>query len=352
MEIKDIALVVLVLIVALLVGFLFGRKKNSNILSDKVISPTHPTPDTEIHKKDTVLSRVKDYSREILKVQEYHQRAALIYSVIAEHSTYSPFNDAYGKVDKAYEEFDPGKKDHTSEHFHKLFSSIFDAVKFDSAQRELAASARENAKQIIDYYEKQISTIFSGQPFENLSSKYRLNPDLREAQLGKISAILTNNFSIIFAEITDIEQRKLWLQANYQAFIAASDDKFEWGSAAMGFGKGALAAVHPLIGIPLLIKHFSTESETSRAKSALIDMYTERFDEFENKIQSLRQQILHVGDNIKGYIAEKFKEINVSAISTVLSETAASGCNLDHYFKSLDFKELEETERGLLIKGA
>ena len=68
-------------------------------------------------------------------------------------------------------------------------------------------------------------------------------------------------------------------------------------------------------------------------------------------MQSVRQQIVKAAEHTKSYVGEKFKEVNCSAITSILSELAAGGCILDHYFQSLDFKDLEGAERELFSEG-
>lgn len=298
------------------------------------------------------LNPPRDYSKQIQSAQAFHQRAAVVYSVMAENRVCAPFNDAYVQINEAYERFDTDKQEHTREELLALFSSFFSAAKFGNAQKELTDAAGEIAKSIIEYYDDQVSTIFSGEPFEALSTKYRLNADLRASQLAKISAIVTSHFLAVIAEMKDIEQRRNWLQSNYPDFVAATKDEFDWGSAASSFGAGALAAVHPIFGIPALIKNVTSQSDKGKAKRAQFDRYLDLYDEFENKVRSVRQQIIQAAEQTKSYVGDKFKEVNESAITAILSQTAAGGCILDNYFKSLDFKELESVERELLSEGA
>jgi uncharacterized UPF0160 family protein len=163
---------------------------------------------------------------------------------------------------------------------------------------------------------------------------------------------MSSFFSTVIAEMNDIEQRCNWLQSNYQAFVAETNDEFDWGSAARNFGAGALAVANPIIGIPALIANFKFESNKGKAASSQLDHYVELLDEFENKIQSVRQQIIQAAEQTKKYVNDKFNEVNESAIVAILTETAATGCNLEHYFKSLDFKELESVERDILSEEA
>lgn len=359
MELKDIAIIALTMIVVLLIGFHLGQRRiNTSTsragvpLSDETLRVTQPT--TAITNKEAAPPAPphRNYSKQISQAQVFHQRAAAVYAAIAENRVYEPFNDAYAQINKAYEKFDTDKTEHTREELLELFSAILNAAKFGNTQKDLAAAAGEIAGFIIEYYDDQVSTIFSGKPFEAISSKYRLSADLRASQLSKIAAIVTSHFAAVIAEAKEIEQRRNWLQSNYQTVVSATNDEFDWGSAARNFGAGALAAANPIIGIPALIANFKIQSDKGKAESAQLDRYIELFDEFENKVNSIRQQIIQAAEQTKSYVGDKFKEVNGLAIAEILSETAASGCVLDHYFKSLDFKELESAEREILSEGA
>lgn len=361
MALKDIAIIVLAMMVVLLIGFLLGqRRKNASTSGagtpspDGIVETSKPTTVIAPTKADVVSAAPppRDYSKQISQAQAFHQRAAVVYSAMAENRVYAPFNHAYVQINEAYERFDTDKEEHTREELLALFSSLFNDAKFGNAQKDVATAAGDIAGSIIEYYDDQVSTIFSGKPFETLSSRYRLSADLRASQLAKISAIVSSHFSAVIAEMKDIEQRRNWLQSNYQAFVTATNDEFDWGSAARNFGAGALAVANPIIGIPALIANFKFQSDKGKVESAQLDRYVELFDEFENKVHAVRQQIIQAAELTKSYVSEKFKEVNGSAIAAILSEVAASGCILDHYFKSLDFKELESAERELLSKGA
>jgi flagellar biosynthesis/type III secretory pathway protein FliH len=332
---------------------LYTSTSSAGAPSSDGILTTQPTTVITPAKSDLAPAAppYRDYSKQISQAQEFHQRAAVVYSLMAENRVYALFNDAYVQINEAYERFDTDKSEHTREELLELFSTFFNAAKFSNSQKDLMTAAIEIAESIIEYYDDQVFTIFSGKPFETLSSKYRLNADLRASQLSKISAIVTSHFATVIAEMRDIEQRRNWLQSNYQAFVTATNDEFDWGNAARNFGAGALAVAHPIIGIPALIANFKHQSDKQKTERAQLDRYVELFDEFENKVQSVRQQIIQAAEQTKRYVGDKFKEVNGSAIAAILSETAASGCILDHYFKSLDFKELENVERKLLSEG-
>lgn len=361
MEPKDIAIAALAMIVVLLIGFLLGqRKRNMSASRDgmpsstEIIKPIQPTTIITPTKTNTAYTapHPRDYSKQITQAQAFHRRVAVVYAAIAENRVYAPFIDTYVQLDKAYENFDTDKQEHTREEVLALFESLLRTAKFGNAQKDLTEAAGEIAKDIIDYYDDQVSTIFSEKPFETLSSRYRLNADLRASQLAKITAIVTSHFSTTVAEMKDIEQRRNWLQSNYQVFVVATSDDFDWGNVVRCFGAGALAAANPIIGIPALIANFKLQSDKDNNKSAQTDRYIELFDEFENKVHSVRQQIIQAAEQTKTYVADKFKEVNESAIAAILTETAATGCILDHYFKSLDFKGLENAEQELLSEGA
>lgn len=356
MEAKDIAIIALAMILFLLIGFIFGqRRKNTRTLStdiplaEKTVESSYSAKSIANINADVVQSAspCRDYSKQIAQARTFHQRAAVVFSVMAENRVYALFNNTYVQIDEAYERFDTDKQEHTREELLALFSSLFSVAKFGDTQKNLTEAAGEIAKSIIEYYDGQVSDIFSGKSFEALSTRYRLNADLRASQLAKISAIVTSHFSTVIAELKDIEQRRSWLQSNYQAFVAATSDEFDWGSAARNFGAGALAVANPIIGIPALIANFKLQADKGKAESAQLDRYVDLCDEFENKIQSVRQQIIQAAEQTKSYVADKFKEVNESAIAEILLETSAGGCILDHYFKSLDFKELESIEREL-----
>jgi hypothetical protein len=356
METKDIAIIVLAMLVVLLIGFLLGQRRKSPIISTSDVPPLSESATHAVApEKIDVLPprpRPRDYSKQITQAKAFHERGAVVYAAMAENRVYSVFNDQFAKINQAYEIFNTEKHEHSREELLTLFASMLDAAKFSNVQKDISSAANEIAKSIIEYYDEQVSVIFSSQPFSNLSPRYALNADLRASQSAKISAIISGHFSNVISEMKDIDQRRNQLQSNYQSLVAATNDEFDWGSAARNFGAGALAVANPFIGIPALITNFQFQSDKGKAESAQIDRYVELFDEFENKVLAVRENIIQGAEQTKNYVAEKFKEVNASAIATILSEISANGCTLDHYFKSLDYKDLEDAERELLSEGA
>lgn len=356
METKDIAIIVLAMLVVLLIGFLLGqRRKGSAISTTDVSQPSEPASQVSAPEKVEVLPpkpRPRDYSKQLAQARTFHERGAAVYAAMAENRTYSVFNDPFVQINQAYECFNTEKDEHSREELLTLFSSLLNAAKFGNVQKDINSAGNDIAKAIIEYYDEQVSAIFSDQPFANLAPRYALNADLRASQLAKISAIIVGHFSTVISEMKDIELRRNSLQSNYQALVAATNDEFDWGSAARNFGAGALAVANPIIGIPALIANFKFQSDKGKAESAQIDRYVELFDEFENKVLAVREHIVQAAEQTKSYVAEKFKEVNALAITALLSEIAGNGCVLDHYFKSLDYKGLEDAERELLSEGA
>lgn len=352
METKNIAIIVLAMLVVLLIGFVLGQRRRGstnstpNTSSQSSLSTTEMTATARVEVLPSK-PRPRDYSRQISKTKIFHERVAAVYADIANIMIRNVFNDQFGKINQAYERFNTDKEEHSREELLTLFSSMFDAAKFGNVQKDINTVGNDIAKEIVEYYDDQVSAIFSDQSFASISSRYALNADLRASQLAQISAIIVSHFSSVISEMKDIEQRRIFLQSNYQAFLNATNDEIDWESAARSFGAGALAVVNPIIGIPTLIAHFSSQSGKDKAKSAQIDSYLELLVEFENQVLAVRKNIIQSAELTKIYVYEKFKEVNSLAITTLLSEIATNGCVLEHYFKKLDYKWLENTERKL-----
>lgn len=350
MEAKDTAIIALAFAVVLLVGFLFWQRGRVARGSNAVVAPSTGTKRTT--KDVDTAAPGRNYTKQISQAQAYNDRAAKVFGAVAENLILAPFVDQYAQIDEAYNKFDPDRENHTEEELLFLVSSILSAAKFDNVQKDLASAADEIAKGIIAGYDEDISAIFSGKPFEDFASRYSLTADLRATQLAKISAIAVSHFSTVVMEVKDIEQRRNWLQSNYHTFVSGAGDTFDWGSAARQFGAGALAVAHPFIGVPALIANYKRDSDKAKAEGALFDRYVKLFEEFENKVQSVREQVIQAAEKTKSYAEDKCKEINVTAITAILTEMAAANCNLDHYFESLDVKQLESLEEEMFSEAA
>jgi hypothetical protein len=361
MQLKDIAILVLGALVVLLIGVLIGRRKTEGS-APHTNSPTHiaqmPSDESAITHAvaqttpQPVRPVARDYSKQIAESEAFHRRAAQVYAAAAEEKAYSPFGDAFDKINSAYERFNVEKEDHSRSEVLELFSALFGAAKFGGIQTSLSLAASEVAKEVIEYYDEQVSRIFEGQHYEKASAKYRLSADLRASQLSKISAILVAKFSAVIVEAKEIDVRREWLSLNYDAYIQATAGNFDWGTAARHFGAGALAVANPLIGVPALIANLKFQSDKEKAENAKLDRYAELCDEFEKKLQSLRPKIVDAAEQFKAYVQEKFSEVNVLAVSAILSELSTSGHIIDHYFKLLDYDELQNAERDVLSNGA
>lgn len=342
MDIKDIVILVLGFSVVLLVGYLLGSRRAP---PRNELQYEQKDKQGKIHQnsRDHIDARPKKnpYEKLISVYRDQCRRAGKIYGQHAQNVTLSPFNEGYEKIDNAYKKYNEKKSSSPREALLELFSASYEAANFGNVRIALESEMENCAEMILSGYDETIGEIFSGQSFEQESSRYALGADLRASQKAKISGILNSNCTQILGDIREIEQRRVWLQSNLATFIQDTKGEFDWGDAAKHFGAGALAAAHPLIGIPALISSFKGSSDKERAKEARVDKYTQVFGEFEDVLLSTRGRINKSGESAKAYMETKFLEIHDQAVVAILTDLSSKGYSLEHCFKFCEKAEVE-----------
>jgi hypothetical protein len=353
---KTIVIIFLAMLVVLLIGFLLGqfRRKPAKALPNTRYPPTKSAVSTTevvtAKKLETLAPKqlLKDYSQLIAKANIYNERLSAVIAmevIIKIHE--KVFENPYMNFYRAYENIDTEKNEHGKEELLTFISSLTNSAKFGNAQKEINIIASDVSDAILEIYNEQLSTIFSGQSYESLSSRYELSIDLHTSQKIKISAIVVDFFSHILSELREIEQMRAYLESNYQNYANSINDDFDWEAMARSFGAGALTAINPFIGIPALIANAANNYKKDNEKNSNGDRYIDFHDAFEGKMKDVRQSIFKAYEQVYKYIYEKNKEINCKAINKILSDLAVRGCNIDHYLDNLEFKKINELYLGM-----
>jgi hypothetical protein len=292
----------------------------------------------------------QDYSIQFSRFQEYYSRYSVIYSLIAERIIISNFIEMLSQL-RGLEEYYYSKKNPSREDIMNFTSSFINIADFSDNQKKLIESAELIANSIIKCYDETIDGIFNRKNFEKIGNRYRLTVDVRASQNANIIAIVMSHFSTIIAESKDIVQRRIWLKNNLQQFINASTSGFDVSFLARLFSNVVLLGDSPLIAIPNIIISFKHGYDNNKRSNDQIEQYANFFSEFENKINSFWAELYKATEKTKLYVKDKFSEINGKAITSLLSEISATGRNINFFFNSLDFKDLEEVERKFTKEG-
>ncbi|MBU2760834.1 hypothetical protein [Acidithiobacillus sulfurivorans] len=359
MGIKSIVIIVLAMFVVLLVGYLLGQRRRNPSIDGNYVSSA-PQPDTHAvasvgvqpisnsDANEVALAKVevispkpkpRDYSKQIIQVKEFHENAADVFADLSFQITYSCFIGQIGKVNRIIEVYEIEKQRNEKEAYISFIKSLLDAANFSNIQRGVSSAANEIAKLIIQYYDDQVSMIFTDKPFSHLTSRYALNADLRETQITKISGIICGHFSHVISELKEFEQIRNWLQANFHVLASTDSDDVDWGSFSRLVGSGFLAGLNPLIGIPAAVASYATFSKNindkAEKKSAQKDQYVELLLDFLKKYDVITDQVGQCECQTAKYVSEKFSELNVIAIPTILTDITANGYEIDYYIISL-----------------
>lgn len=365
MGIKSIVIIVLAMLVVLLLGYLLGQRRRNTGINGNYVSSVPPLdpgavasvsvqhtsgPETRAAASIRVdvaspKQQPQDYSKQIIQVKEFHEHAAEVFASLSERIILSCYLVRLIKLNHVNEVYEKERQGNDKEAMLSWVKSLLEILNFSGIQRDINSSANEIAKLVIEYYDEQVSIIFSDQPFSHLSSRYALNSDLRESQIVKISGIICGHFTHVVSEIKELEQIRNWLLSNFKVLMTANSDDFDWEFGARMFGAGALAVVNPLIGIPGLIASFSMESKKSEAKGAQVARYREVLVDFMNRCAATWDQFKQCEKQTTKYVDEKFRELNVMAIPAMITEISAHGYVLDYYFESLTHKKLERFEQ-------
>lgn len=333
MDIKDIAILILGAAVILLIGYLVGSRKSNaeRPVSEgtaRAVEKASSNPVAQVDKKP----RKNIYEKKIAWYLSQSKRSTRLFAAHTENVIQNHFSNGYENIDVAYEKYNANKDANPREALLELFPALYEAANFGSIKAALDKELEGCSEMILGGYDEAIRDVFSGQPFESESSRYALGADLRASQKAKITSILQSYCASFLGDIREIEQRRQWLQSNFNTFVVDTKGEFDWTDAAKNFGAGALAAANPLIGIPALISSFKNSSDKEKAKEARIEKYTQIFGEFEDAVNAARDKIVESSESAKSYVEKKCQEVHEQAVVTMLTELAGKGYSLEHYF--------------------
>ncbi|WP_048439988.1 hypothetical protein [Caenimonas sp. SL110] len=278
-----------------------------------------------------------------IHAENYLQRMALVGARSARNQLLASFEEPFGKVNDAYERFDFDKEGQSWDEYLSLYRSLVDDARFGHAQNAVTRAAGDVARMIICGFTETLDEIEGGAQRLPVG-KYRLGADLRVTQEATISSIIINFFAPAVSDARDVELRRAWLASNLEAYSVLPGEEMDIGQVARGFGLGALAFAHPLLGVPALISNWANDGKQKKAATDRDAKYEEAMAQFYERVEAFREQLLNAADQSERYVLEKWREINVRAIMTVLSELAAAGHSVQHYLDEMDLNELDELE--------
>jgi hypothetical protein len=216
----------------------------------------------------------------------------------------------------------------------------------------LRQGAKNIGSLVVDVYEIQLNAIFDKKSFEKHKPKYKLTIDQRSIETSKIKNIFLEHLQPLFIKLQEVQAKRMWLVSQLPQIKQATSGEFDIGSAAKGFGAGALAVGFPIIGIPTLLGHLFNEYKKDKATGDYKNHFYEVFAAYYCDLMSLYEIAQSGLLEAKEYFTLKFKQTNYDAITAILQHIESSGEGVQYYFDGLksEIPLLEDAETTLGIR--
>jgi hypothetical protein len=161
-----------------------------------------------------------------------------------------------------------------------------------------------------------------------LRPNFVLPIDKQHEQKSRISNNLKSPFAEILHSVAKAQSLQGWLNANHGAFLSHASSDTDWGWVAKNLGGGALVAINPFIGVPMLAATWFGESKKDKQKNEFIQHYCTQADEMVNTLAALLDPVEKAGSQAAAYWKEKTRESSIASLLYVCSTLDNNGASL------------------------
>ena len=155
--------------------------------------------------------------------------------------------------------------------------SIYNVLTFSGGvelRSELEKRIDEVMGWILEGYQESLDHIFEVIPDAiEMKNKFVLSGDQMAQEAMKGTMALKQNLSPLFTELIELSRLQSQLKSQFPRIkqILGSNDEIDWGNLARNFGGGALVAINPLIGIPMLLANWFGESKKEKEQQQFVE---------------------------------------------------------------------------------
>lgn len=227
-------------------------------------------------------------------------------------------------------------------------TNVIAIAQYDGIISEMEVIFSKYSQQVINAYNDDIEVIFNKKPKE-IKNKYILGIS-KEEQL--LSFVFAEKLTPVAEEIQLLKEKRGMLHNKFEAYKEAMNDEVDWGHVGGNFIGGALAVVHPFIGIPALILNHKRGEEKKKQQGAILSEYHQSLSEYVKTLQHLFVSINNFIREISYSVSKKLIELKNGQILVVLSHVEKQGDSCSNYIKHLKTQEsqVEAIEAKLNIK--
>lgn len=289
------------------------------------------------------------YTKQLEKTKELGERLNKVIAALVGQIVLAPLDNNYSRINDAYHALEESQQE--GKDYIELFEAVLDAANFGDSLSDLKNAPTVIGEIIIGTYVEYLDDIAKKTGVD--VSRYQLSADTKVEQLRKIELIVAGYISEVTSLIGEMERMRALLQSNFSKLQGVTSEEWgtkDWSFIAKSAGVGALAVAHPLIGIPMALRHFLGADDDQKNNDSFIENYMNHFDKLETKIEEVRRSLVDMESKVVKYCSEKNFEINCTASQQVLMELIKSGVNLDGYFSDLkkDEEDIVEMEQQYL----
>jgi hypothetical protein len=216
------------------------------------------------------------------------------------------------------------------QNFFEVFSYAISFAKAGDVRTEIERRCGLVTEMILDVYEqKLLPIIFESVPdaaaFKN---RYELTQDVRAQEALNGQAALKRSLSQIYSELAELGRLQERLTNYLPELQRLRNAGTNWGSFARSFAGGAIGAVHPLIGIPLVIANWFGDKEKQQREDAFVHTAMNEFTDYLGRWEKLYNLWLPVCEEQRVYIEEKMRRIFEASVPRILTDLDVADLSL------------------------
>ena len=290
------------------------QRKNKGVTATSSVPEQTTSPPSTARKRDVQNDEYIESAQEELKAIESLLTACLV----KELTQVMP-----SLRDQLSQHLKQGKE----ENFLEIYAYAISFAKAGDIRTEIERRCCVTMEAIFDSYQQELlpATFNSVPGAAALKTRYKPTQTIRAREALNGQAALKRNLSPLYCELDELARLQQRLASYLPQLEEMKHRGHNWAGAARGFATGALAAVHPLFGIPMLIANWCNDSNNQKREDAFAKTAMNEFSDYIGRWERLPNIYLPACEDQRLLIIEKMSQIFDVTLPRILSDLDKAG---------------------------
>jgi hypothetical protein len=224
-------------------------------------------------------------------------------------------------------------KQGNEENFLEMYAYSISCAKAGDVRVEIERRCESTMENIFDVFqEKLLPATFNAVPDDAaLKTRDLMTERLRAVRPQEVlrgQAALKMSLNPVYFELGELARLQTQL-ANYLPKLQELRTRGkDWGSFAGFFYGGALSAIHPVLGIPVLFGNWFRSKEKKKSEEAFVNTAMNEFANYLGRWERLEDVCLPAWEKQHGHVKETMKRIFEVGLPRILADLDKAGCCL------------------------